>query len=424
MIMEVEMLIDFKFKNFMSFRNETLFTMEANADKSHEDNLIQDKNKRYSKVRVMYGANASGKSSFIKALDFVYQFVLISNVLLNTNQIGIIPYKFRGDCFNYPSEFCIDFIKNGQRYKYSFSCKRDRVINERLDVFYSAKSTNIFNRYDTEHFEVNKNFINTNKIQEKPDPYKLFLTMIASKQIDAAKQVVEFLLNDLFILRSPDINFNYKFIFDNNDFEGFKKFCLKILENADINITDFDIEVKTLKDLDNVDNFLRLYSEQTKSELLKNTNVFNIRTLHQIKNGDKNEAYELNMKQESLGTQQLFNLAPILYYVFRDGKTLIVDELDKSLHPLLVQYIIKMFLDKDINKKNAQLICNTFDTNLLDLDLLRRDEIWFTEKDFKTGVSELYSLSDFSIRKNENVNIGYMLGRYGAIPFIKGVLDV
>ncbi len=418
------MLIDFKFKNFMSYRDETLFTMEANVDNSHVDNLIQNENKRYSKVRVMYGANASGKSSFIKALDFVNQFVFISNVVLNTNQIRIVPYRFRDNYLNYPSEFCIDFVKNGKRYRYSFSCKRDMVINERLDVFYSAKPTNIFDRYDTEHFKVNKNFINIKTLEDKLDPYKLFLTTVASKQIDVAKQVVEFLLNDLFILRSPDINFNFKFIFDNNDFEDFKRFCLKILGNADINITDFDIEVKALKDLDNADNFLRLYNEQTKSELLRNTSIFNIRTLHKIKNGDKDEAYELNMKQESLGTQQLFNLAPILYYVFRNGKTLIVDELDKSLHPLLVQYIIKMFLDKDINTKNAQLICNTFDTNLLDLDLLRRDEIWFTEKDFKTGVSELYSLSDFSIRKNENVNKGYMLGRYGAIPFIKGVFDV
>ncbi len=418
------MITDFRFKNFMSFKEETAFTMEAGADKTFEDNLIKDRNKRYSKVRIMYGANASGKTSFIKALEFVNQFVTISNLMLNIAQIAVTPYRFRDNYLEYPSEFCIDFIKNENKYKYSFSCRKDKVINERLDIYYSSKATNIFNRYDTEHFEINKDFSKINKLREFTNPNKLFLTTLAGWKTEVAIPVVDFLLNDLVVLRSPEISFNYKYIFDNNDFDDFKKFCLKILENADINISDFNIEVKALKDLNNAENFVRLYNEQTKSDLLKNTSVFNINTLHKIKNDKEEQDYVLNMKQESLGTQQIFSLAPVLYYVFRGGKTLVIDELDKSLHPLLVQYIIKMFLDKTINTKNAQLICNTFDTNLLDLDLLRRDEIWFTEKNFNTGASKLYPLSDFSIRKNENINKGYMLGKYGAIPFIKGVFDV
>ena len=100
------------------------------------------------------------------------------------------------------------------------------------------------------------------------------------------------------------------------------------------------------------------------------------------------------------------------------GKVLIIDELDKSLHPYIVKYIVEIFNDSDVNKNNAQLIFNTNDTNLLDLELLRRDQIWFTEKNPNTGESSLYALDDFSVRKSENVEKGYLLGRYGAVPFI------
>ena len=105
--------------------------------------------------------------------------------------------------------------------------------------------------------------------------------------------------------------------------------------------------------------------------------------------------------------------------MLKGGKTLFIDEIDKSLHPILVKYIINMFLDSNMNKNGAQLICNTHDTNLLDLDMFRRDEILFTDRDNKTGISELYKLSDFSPRKDENIEKAYLLGRFGAIPFVK-----
>ena len=106
------------------------------------------------------------------------------------------------------------------------------------------------------------------------------------------------------------------------------------------------------------------------------------------------------------------------------NKVLIIDELDKSLHPFLVHYIVEIFNDRDINKNGSQLIFNTYDTNLLDLNILRRDQIWFTEKNSDNGESELYSLSDFSVRKQENIEKGYILGRYGSVPVIKNDLNL
>ena len=151
-----------------------------------------------------------------------------------------------------------------------------------------------------------------------------------------------------------------------------------------------------------------------------NSDVFNIKTIHNINNENNSFSYPLELIEESDGTQQLFYFAPSLFYTFKEGKVLLIDEIDRSLHPLLVEYIIKKFYDKNLNKNNAQLICNTHDTNLLHLDLFRRDEIWFTERNNASASTEMYALSDFSPRKDENVEKAYLLGRYGGIPFVKG----
>ena len=164
--------------------------------------------------------------------------------------------------------------------------------------------------------------------------------------------------------------------------------------------------------------------------LLKNFNIpsqilpqkqrdVKIRMTHEVinDNGDM-KSYELNFNNESSGTQILFSFAPILKDVFENGKILVIDEIERSLHPNLVEMIIKFFHNPQINKGNAQLIFNTHDTNLLSLDIFRRDQIWFAEKDPQKGATVLYPLDDFSVRKNENIQKGYLNGRYGAIPFV------
>ena len=151
----------------------------------------------------------------------------------------------------------------------------------------------------------------------------------------------------------------------------------------------------------------------------KCTKSFNVTTSHNIIDDKGNErSINLDLGEESLGTQNMFILNPILLYVLKEGKVLIVDELDRSLHPFLVKYIVKLFNSEEYNKKGAQLIFNTHDTNLLSLNLFRRDQIWFTEKDYKKGATDLYPLDDFPVRKTENIQKGYLNGRYGAIPVI------
>lgn len=416
------MLIDFSFKNFMSFGDECRFDMVATSDKQHSESLIDNK---YSRVRLIYGANASGKTSFIRAIAFVRWFILHSNQLLENMPIPVIPFKFRQDAQNVPSEFALTFVMQEKKYLYEFSCTQEKVIHEKLDVYNSAKPTNIFERIDTDKYEFRRDVRTLRDIASKTTRNKLFLATSANWNYALTKPVVEFLLNMMlpYSLNDPWQTHIAKIKAD-GQFEDYKKFCLKFFNNADISIEDFVIEEKKFKEMpkDPMLNSMVSLIAQGKADLIErieNSPVYNINIQHAVTDDDAEEKYTLNLQEESLGTIQMFELSPILYHVFQNGITFFVDEIDRSLHPILVRYIVSLFLDPEINVHNAQLIANTHDTNLLDLELLRRDEIWFTERDFKSGKTTMYPLTDFSPRKNENIEKAYILGRFGAIPFIK-----
>ena len=422
------MLLNFKFKNYKSYADTCNFSMIANKDKSHEDNLITFGKDRISKSRIIYGANACGKTSFIDALEFIKVFSMMSNNLVENNRIGINPFKFRQKFSSIPSEFSLTFIKNSVKYFYSFSCTFEKVINEKLDVYNSAKPTNIFTRTNTDEYKFNTDVKQLNEIKTKNTKNKLFLLTAATWNYEKVKPVVDYILNDIIVLHdiSQPTKYNIGYIIENNDLEEYKKFCLDFLNNADISISDFEINSQKIKELGRPAEFMTklmnaiVDNDPEQMKKFGNSDVFNIKTIHNINNESNSFLYPLELIEESDGTQQLFHFAPSLFYAFKEGKVLLIDEIDRSLHPLLVEYIIKKFYDKNLNKNNAQLICNTHDTNLLNLDLFRRDEIWFTERNNASASTEMYALSDFSPRKDENIEKAYLLGRYGGIPFVKG----
>jgi AAA15 family ATPase/GTPase len=224
--------------------------------------------------------------------------------------------------------------------------------------------------------------------------------------------------------------------FDKNNWDGFnldnfaqdqsgklKQFTQNILKIADININDYDIEETEIPQ-EIIDDFKknRAFSEIVKNRVVNiPTKSYSLSVNHVVENeaGDI-EKYSLTLGEESSGTQRLFGMSPHLQVAFEQGKTIIVDEIENSLHPLLVEEIIKMFHDPAINQADAQLIFSTHDVNLLNLDIFRRDQIYFLEKNPQTASSDIYSLDEFSVRKGENIRAGYLQGRYGAVPFIGG----
>ena len=236
---------------------------------------------------------------------------------------------------------------------------------------------------------------------------KFFLATATNWNYEKTKDAYHFLTNDIGICFDFDDLKNIAFsVYEEND-EELKKFALDFLEKTDFNIEDYQVsKVDIPQDLlNNIPDFV-------KRELLKNPKAYQVLFKH------KGSSQYLNLDEESLGTQMVFAFIPFIADTLLHQKVLIIDELDKSLHPFLVQYIIELF-NNDNNSSGSQLIFNTHDTNILDLNIFRRDQIWFTEKDNITGESILYALSDFSVRNKENIEKGYMLGRYGAVPFIK-----
>jgi len=396
------MLLNFTFKNYKSYVDTCDFSMLANKDKSHEDNLIAIGKDRISKTRIIYGANASGKTSFINALEFIKIFSIMSNNLVENNRIGITPYKFRKDFLSTPSEFSLTFMKENVKYCYSFSCTFEKVINEKLDIYNSAKPTNIFTRTNTNDYKFNADVKLLNEIKTKNTRNKLFLLTAATWNYEKVKPVVDYIQNDIIVLHdiSQPTKYNISYIIENNDLEEYKKFCLDFLNNADISISDFEINTQKIKELGKQAELMTklmnviVNSDPEQMKKFGNSDIFNIKTIHNISDDNNSFSYPLELIEESDGTQQLFHFAPALFYTFKEGKVLLIDEIDRSLHPLLVEYIIKKFYDTDINKNNAQL-------------------------NNASASTEMYALSDFSPRKDENIEKAYLLGRYGGIPFIK-----
>lgn len=420
------MLIDYKFSNFLSFKDECNLSMLASADQSHKEHIIDNGKNKCLKFKVFFGANASGKTAFIDSVRNFKRFIKSNANKQSSELISTHPFKFLPNYKERPSSYELTFKYKGLKYNYSFSRTPERVISEELKVYYSSKPTVIFSKLENGKYKLLDDNKNLRDIVEKTAQNKLLLTMADIFSYEKVKDVIEYFNKNIVVVY--DIDRLSKNLLDsvmNDNYADYKDFVLNMLTKFDIGISDFEIESKKFKDVEGLEQISPLLSAVSQLGTSKrndflNSNLYNITTYHKItdENGETN-IYDLNLNSESLGTKSLFLLAPILYDVLKNGKVMFVDELDKSLHPIIVKQIVKMFLDEEINTNNAQLICNTHESTLLDLEFLRRDEIMFVDKDYKTGASSIYSLSDFSIRKDEKVLPAYFLGRYGATPFIQ-----
>ncbi|MCL2860487.1 MAG: ATP-binding protein [Oscillospiraceae bacterium] len=424
------MLIQFSVRNFLSFKEKQTFTTLASTDKSQIQNLINYKDKDYSKINVIYGANASGKTNLIKAISFVREFIINSSKLLEGSPIPVIPFKFSKGFNDGKSSFELIFVTNNIRYEYSFICDKNNVYEEALYMNENGREALVFDRTNINNYEFKSDKTILEGLKERNTNNKLFLATAATWNYARVKPVVDYIVNNLFVLF--DYNINMGAIMQNlkllNEYNDFKKFALKILEQGDFTISDFSMKEQKIAPNDPLyNNFLNMITSQfpagTKLEEV-NLNEIKFNTIHNITENNKTNPYMLELNDESFGTQNLFNFTAILYDVLKRGKVLLVDEIDRSIHPLLVEYIVRLFIDESINRNNAQLIFNTHDTNLLSLDLFRRDEIWFAERNVDTGSTTLYPLTDYSPRKDENIQKGYLVGRYGGIPFITNDINI
>lgn len=403
------MILEFSVKNFLSFKEKVTFSMIANSNKELNDNYVEIGGNKVLKSAAVYGTNASGKSNLFKILTLVVLMLRSSNSVDINAKLPLIPFKFDKGSVNKPSEFEIKFILDETRYVYGFIADKDKIYDEYLYYYPNGRETKIFDRTNiNEYSYTQKDEKILREIETKNAQNKFFLATATNWNFDKTKAAYNFLTNGIGTCNNLEIlkNMAYKMYETNPDY--LKDFAIDFLQKADFNIEDYQIS-----QIDVPGEFLTAIPEFITKTLPDKPKAYQVLFKH------KNSDNYLSIDEESLGTQMIFAFIPFLADSLKNKKVLIIDELDKSLHPFLVQYIVEIFNDAEINKNGSQLIFNTHDTNLLDLNILRRDQIWFTEKNSETGESDLYSLSDFSVRKQENVEKGYMLGRYGAVPFIK-----
>mgnify|MGYP000578480930 FL=1 len=416
------MLVQFTVENFLSIRDKVYLSLEPSKDSEHPENLITKGDYKAVNSVAIYGANASGKSSLFKAITVALIMIRNSNNVQVTDKLPMTPFKFDFESRNKPTSFEFTFIaKDGRKYIYGFSATTEKVVEEYLYCYNTSKPTLLFDLNENEKPKFNRAYkVKLEAAYQMNTANKLFLATATTWNVECTKSPFEWLAEsiDTFtdVMELGGVAFEKYRIDENRKYIEFTK---NLLKQADINISSIEVDAKEVVGGPALPFQIVVQGKIIPPNEGKHYDV-EITTGHTVvdENGEKTE-FSLTLQEESIGTQLLFFYGPLLKDAFEKGKTIVLDEIDKSMHPSLVKFIMNLFRDPDVNKNGAQLIVTTHETGILSLDMFRRDQIYFTEKDSKSGVTNLYSLDEFSVRKTENIEKGYLMGRYGAIPFLQ-----
>lgn len=423
------MLIQFSVRNFRTFKEKaSLSLIASNYDKDREaENILEDANfnLRLLKSAVIYGANASGKSKFMEALLFMRNFAISSSrESQKGDEIEVHPFKLNVETENEPSEFEVIFTYNNVMYRYGFEANKEVVVSEWLYYRPKTKEVELFLR-DYQNFDLHARNFSKGSLAVKEGLVRdnaLLLSLAAQLNDATSIQVLEWFRNLKIISGLREEGYQ-GFTMSRTKDPLHKQKILELLKAADLGIQDIKLEMLDIDTLPK-DMPKELRERLVKESKEENTEFFSdIITTHKKYNNDRQFVENINFSMdddESSGTQKFFALTGPVLNVLESGFTLVVDELDSKLHPNLICKLVSLFNSKELNPKNAQLIFNTHDTNLLSSGLFRRDQIWFTEKN-KFGEARLYSLADFKteeVRKSEPFEENYIRGKYGAIPFL------
>lgn len=408
------MLIEFRVENHRSIRSEQVFSMEAAAGELPQVRRVTGADKPLVMAAAIYGANASGKTNLLSALTYMSAAVLESHRFWDPEG-GVPRDPFGWGSFRAkPSLYEVTFVQDGVRYRYGFTLDDQRIIEEWLHAWPKGRKQTWFERTEST-YKIGENLKGENRVVEEiTRANALFLSVAAQHRHDQLAPIYRWFrqvelvgltpyslaqtgheersvswLSRAFSTRQGMFRGKYK----NEDRRQNAEYVRNLLRAADFGILD----VKVDHGGDDA--------------------------LHFLHQSDEGGAW-LPLPAESAGTRTLLRMAQPVFQTLVDGGVLVVDELERSLHPLLANFLVRQFQGADTNPKHAQLIFTTHDTNLLGTSegdpVLIREQVWLTEK-AQDGGTVVYPLSDYKPRKSENLERGYLQGRYGAIPFIGGL---
>ena len=402
------MLCQFTVKNFKSIRDEVTFDMQAAAISEHEDRIIKDvDDELYLPVSAIYGPNGGGKSNVLEALHSMVSKVLrplyaTSNnedIAINMKKLVIEPFAFEEETINEPTEFELFFRTALAEYRYALVVKKEVIEYERLDriKLETGRRSALFER-DEDEIVLKGAFAKLKASDEVSDTLPLLSYLgITYKKNEVVRDVLDWFDEEIDFLNYGNPVQELRMAVSKS--EDVKKLMLQMIQEMDLDIVDFRVEEK----------------ENERIEVF---------TKHIV---DEYEA-ELNLFDESSGTKKLFGLLPFIAKSLLKGTTLVIDELDAKIHPVLLKYLIMTFSNMEKNKKGAQLIFTSHDLSTMNSDVFRRDEIWFVAKGNHQN-SKLYSLVEFknkkgeSVRKDAKFDKQYLEGKYGADPYLRKIID-
>ena len=428
----LEMLIEFNVSNFRSIRDTQTLSLVAGTGKELRDENTFDPGAksapRLLRSAAVFGPNAAGKSNLVQAMHFMRTFVQESATGHQQDEpISVIPFRLESASETRPSEFEMIFVAEGVRYQYGFSVDRKRIFEEWLLAYPTAKAQRWFERtYNPESDDYDWYFGPSFKrpvkvLQQATRNNALFLSTAIQLNNEQLRPAFNWFNQHLAVFRShgelPEA-FRGFTAHQCQETESREK-ILKFLKVADLGIDGLQVESHTFSE-DDLPSGIEPETRERMTKELLGKELMRLRFLHTRSDTDKD--VEFDFDQESDGTQKLFSLAGPWIDVLERGMVLVMDELDIRLHPLLTRFLIGLLHGDDTNPHNAQLVFTSHDTTLMESNLLRRDQVWFVEKD-QFHATRLFPLSDFKPRKHEAIQRGYLRGRYGALPYVRRLVS-
>ena len=404
------MLLEFACSNHKSIRDEVLFSALASKDNTFEEKTKEISGGRVLKSAIIYGANGAGKSNLIDAIAFVKN--LVTNSIHHQPGQGIrqIPHKLDG--FKKDSTYRIQFIVQNVRYVFGFSLRNMLVSDEYLYYFPNNRQTKIYERSGETFSAGNKFRGKFNTCKDVLKPNRLLLSCAAN--FSAVKEISDAysFFNDELVVYDPANQYNWMnySLYQMNTNPKMKQSVLNFLSELGTGIRDIQVMIDE-KELESSE-LPPFLSDEFKALLLQNNvNAITARVCY--------DKFDVDLMQdESTGIQKLFGILCPIIDIMINGKVLICDELESSLHESLVFGLVKLFMGAQTDKF-AQMIFTTHETGLLNLELFRRDQIWFAEMRKDDRSTDLYSLAEIkNVRKEDNFGRGYISGKYGAIPML------
>lgn len=421
------MIIELKVKNFRSIKDWQSFSMLAeNKVKEHENTIFENASQNILGTAIIYGRNASGKSNILKAFRAI-QYMVTESAEFKIDKVipPFEPYKLDNSCLKLPTELCIDFIaKDNIRYMYEIGFTATKIMYETLKFYPKSQPATLIERKYGVPIKYGEYLPGRKKdIEDKLYENQLFLSKVSTDKLEGLTSAYLFFSEGIYVSTFHDTKYDNLLIqtFTNkmakDDIPFFKENINNLMRVADTGIDCIDIKEIEI----DTDTLPEEMSDEKKQELVEKYK-HKIRTIHKKFDGEKEYGIvEFKLTEESTGTIKLLAIGGLILEALADGKVLIVDELDKSLHPKLTRALINIFHSKKTNPNNAQLIFATHDVSLLDNELFRRDQVWFAEKEYE-GFSHYYAISDIpGVRPNAPFEKYYMSGRFGANPVINEV---